>query len=367
MKAFNSINTNTKARRLGYLLQIVKEIGEISLAEEALLARLTSWGTNNKDLLEQYVDSTGGVIKPSIKGTAARRYLSVASGIELVGKIGREYKLTKFGIVLSVLSSSRKTEESPFALTLKEICFFLNRLFIFDSDYLIPILQILREHGECTLSLLQDNFRDAVMKWLEIKANSIPVEEYSEKNELRRVEDRIKKWRKPKKYVEHIVPPRIHWLIDLRLIDWDHYKKTRKYVLSKEGERFISRIPRTPSQNHIYFNHEWIENNYFEEFIFAFSPNLTISRFSQLPSAQQHEIVEGYLERSFKIFITVGIKRVVALQLLYYTCVELSVTDRIACGFNNIKQILNNISGSPDSVYYFYWSKEQSDGYITKR
>jgi len=362
MKAFKSIITNTKVRRLGYFLQIVREIGKASLAEETLLARLTSWAENNANLLVQYVDSTG-VIKESPKGTSARRYLSSALEMELVAKIGREYKLTKHGKVLFLFTN--KGECFPFELTPKEMCFLLNRLLLFDSDYLIPLLQFLRGHGECTLSSLQERFRDAVLSWLEIKVNYIFAEESRERNELLRVENRIKSWRKPKKYAEHIVPPRIHWLLDLRLIDWDFYKKTRKFALGKKGKVFLSHLPQI--QDHLYVNRDWLENDYFEDFILAFFPESAITRFSQLRCKEQHEIVHNFLKQSFTIFGTTDLLRIAASQFLYYTCVELALTNKMACGVEDLKQSLNQISSSANSSYYFYWSAQQNDGHITKR
>lgn len=360
-KAFNSIITNTKVRRLGYFLQIVKEVGETSLAEETLLARLTSWAENNANFLNQYIDSTG-VIRQSTKSTSARRYLSSALQIELVAKIGREYKLTKHGKVLSLFTSEGNL--SPFLLTLKQKCFLLNKLLLFDLDYLIPLLQLLRKLGKCTLSSLQDEFREAVLSWSGIKSNSIFSEESRKRNELLRVENRIKSWCKPKKYIEHIVPPRIHWFLDLQLIDWDFYKKTRKFALSKKGNIFLSHLPQT--QNHLYVDCDWLENDYFEDFILAFSPESAITRFSQLPHKKQHEIMHNFLKRSFDVFGATDVLRIAASQFLYYTCVELAITNKIACGVNDLKQSLNKISSSGKS-YYFYWSAQQNDGHITKR
>lgn len=360
-KAFNSIITNTKVRRLGYFLQIVKEVGEGSLAEETLLARLTSWAKNNANLFDQYVDSTGE-IKESPKSTSARRYLSSAVEIELVARIGRAYKLTKHGKVLFLFIS--KSNHSPFELTIKQICFLLNRLTLFDLDYLIPLLQLLKKHGECTLSLLQDEFREAVLSWLGIKANSIFAEGLHERNELFRVENRIKNWHKPKKYIEHVVPPRIHWLLDLQLIDWDYYKKTHNFALSKKGERFIISLPQI--QNHYYISQDWLENDYFEDFILAFFPEYAINRFSQLPYKKQHGIVHNFLKRSFDIFGATDVLRIAASQFLYYACIELAVTNKIACGVKDLKQSLKEISTSGKN-YYFYWSVQQNDGHITKR
>lgn len=362
MKAFNSIITNTKVRRMGYFLQVVKEIGKSSLGENAVIARLTSWSETNINLLEQHVDSTGKV-KKSPKDTSARRYLSCASNMGLIARIGGEYKLTKYGKVL--LSLMDQISFSPFSLTLTEACFLLNRLLLLDSDYLVPILQFLDEHGECDLSTLQKQFRNIVLSWLEVKLRYFFTIEPESKNEILRAENRIKSWTKPEKYVEHIVPPRVHWLLDLQLLDWMVYKEQSKFALGTNGKTFFSRLPKI--QNYAHVNRTWLENDYFKGFIEAFLPNTGMALFSALDRKKQRAIVLDFLERCLGKFRTTELFRIAASQFLYYTCINLSVIDKISCGFDSLKQWLNEISTDPEGSYYFYWSAQQDDGHIARR
>lgn len=362
MKAFNSIITNTKVRRLGYFLQVVKEIGKSSLGENAVIARLTSWSETNINLLEQHIDSTG-TVKKSPKDTSAHRYLSCASNIGLMDTIGGECKLTKYGKVL--LSLMDRTSFSPFSLTLTEACFLLNRLLLLDSDYLVPILQFLDEHGECDLSTLQKQFRNIVLSWLEVKLRYFFTREAESKNEILRAENRIKSWTKPEKYVEHIVPPRVHWLLDLQLLDWMVYKKQSKFALATEGKTFFSHLRKV--QNYAHVDRTWLENDYFKSFLEAFLPNTGMVLFSALDRKKQRAIVLDFIERCLGIFRTTELLRIAASQFLYYTCVNLSVIDKISCGFDNLKQWLNEISADSKASYYFYWSAQQDDGHITRR
>ena len=347
---------NTKVRRLGYLLSLTHLLEQGSSGELLVLRELERWAGENQPDLDSYIDSAG-VITSTIKSTSAKRYLEFAAAIDLVGKISGLWRLSKYGKVLALLGS--RVRSNAFGLRIEEICFFAQRLLLSDADFLIPVLELVNEQFPCSLAEIQDNFQAKILHRLFLIDRAARSSHL--KLEVATKIQSIRTWTKPHTYVEHLVPPRLHWLLDLRLLDWTVYRKSNSFQLSHAGRVLLDAFPL--NNEHLrYIHRDWCENGYFGTFIEAYLPEHEVKRWDE--TARPH--TDRLLEQSLSLFRTGGIPRIAASQFLLYAAVKLACEYGIVAGFNGLKQYLAQVSDTEGSQYSFHWSIQDDDGYIIR-
>jgi len=350
------LRLNTKVRRLGYLAFLTRLLEQGSSGGPVVLKALERWAEENQSDLNSYIDSTG-VIKSTIKATSAKRYLEFAAAIDLIGKIFGLWRLSKYGKVLALVSP--KTRNNAFELGIEEICFFARRLLLSDADFMIPVFELVDEHQPCSLMDIQRNFQRRILERLLLIEQTTRFGQI--KREVANRIQRIHRWTRPHIYAEHLVPPRLHWLLDLRLLDWTVYRRSNSFQLSHQGRVLLDAFPRN-NESLRYIDREWCENSYFETFIEAYLPDHEPT--SSDETARAH--ADRFLEESFSLFRTSGIPRITASQFLLYACIRLACQYRIPAGFRRLKDYLEEISGLEGSRYSFHWSVQDDDGYILR-
>lgn len=347
---------NTKVRRLGYLVFLTGLLKQGSSGEALVVRELERWAEDHQSDLDTHIDSTG-IIRSTIKSTSAKRYLGFAAAIDLVGKVLGLWRLSKYGKVLALVAP--KTRSNAFELGIEEICFFARRLLLSDADFLLPVFELVDEHQPCSLADIQDNFQHRILDRLRLIERATRSGQM--KLEVKSRIQRIQRWTKPDVYVEHLVPPRLHWLLDLRLFDWDVYRESNCFQLSHEGRVFLDAFPKHDERLR-YIEQDWCDNSYFEAFIEAYMPDRERRGWNETTRAHADRL----LEESFSLFPTSGIPRITASQFLLYTCIKLASQHRSACGFRTLKQYLEELSGAEGSQYRFRWSVRDDDGYIMR-
>ena len=234
---FRGVTTNTQTRRLGYLSAATKLMSLDPIPLERLAVQLVEWNTDNRRALEAY-DSQKGVAESL---SAARRYLELAKGFGMATALGSGLQLSDDGLLLKTLLP----KETSFALTVAEKLFYLGQLLAYDADTLLALAAWLsRETDPPTLSFLQRGFQGAFLDWLRPRARSTTNE-----SAQRSLSDRVKKiegWKKPEKYAEHVVAPRLHWLLDLGLLDVAAFHNAT-FVLTRPARTFFEALTETNS------------------------------------------------------------------------------------------------------------------------
>lgn len=349
------LNTHTKTRVLAYLREICLTLRDKGLPLNTFKRGLEDFSEKNLHFLNEYHGRIGkarGVITPGTK--SAGRYIKLAEDMGLLVRKGRISSLTKYGRVLEVLS--KKQGKNPFELDWKEASFFLKHLLQVDTIYLVPFIINFSKHGN--LSNLSSSFRKDIIsylkKWFKTTSN-----EY-----LRERIVTIENWRNEKRYVENLVPPRLYWCFDLRMVDLRGNGRVA-YYLTPAYKKLIDQLPMLESPMHI---KEWSDKNFYSTFCESYKgvydqlPKKT-KMFKDLSFSKERSIVVPRLEKAFEK----GKKFPIPSKVLFSHFSEVTCTDLleegIVCETNEIKNFIHELSQRMEK-YFLYWDPEVNDGFI---
>lgn len=228
------LTTNTKSRRLGYLKLMLSIFKEKSLIyEKPFLKIIGETAINYEEALLSY-KNTKGIIKPTKSGGGAKPYIDVALGMNLIAKIGNGYEQGKVSRAYNALM--RETE-NPFVMDLIDKAFFLESFLRYDYLYIYTLL----EYGYINAAPSYQNLKQVYQQMLlrnlyHMKEGASNVDNIMKLN-FRSVEQRIKEWKKPGVYLEHVLMPRLNWLYDLDLLTLND---NLSFCLTAAGERLFS-------------------------------------------------------------------------------------------------------------------------------
>jgi len=351
------LNTHTKTRVLAYLREICLILKDKGLPLNTLERKLEDFSQENLHFLNDYHRKIGkirGIITPETK--SAERYIKLAEDMGLLARKERIFSLTKYGRVLEILS--KKQGKNPFELDWKEASFFLKHLLEFDTIYFFPCIFNLSKYRN--LSDLSFSFKKDIISYLKnwFKTTS---NEY-----LRERIVTIEKWTNEKRYVENLVPPRLYWCFDLRIVDLTGNGRVT-YDLTQVYKTLINKLPILESPMHI---KEWGDANFYSTFFESYK-NVhdqlakKIRPFKDLSFSQEKSIIIPRLEKAFEKGQKFPIpSKVLFSQFSEVTCTEL-LEEGIVCEINEIKNFIHSLSQRGEK-YYLYWDPEVNDGFIRK-
>ena len=203
-----ALNTNTKARRLRYVA-VLSRSAESGVDPRRLLADLLAWASLHTHALEEHKDSKGAVLKQTGIRSGVP-YVELAKNLEILVNVGK-------GVTLANQARSLLLVAPPsdsFALCTEERLYFLYDVLVRDRDIIVPLLQHLND-GDRPKRKVRKSFQTFYVDHLlsNMKyCGTVRSRKY--------VEDaivRVKAWKKPEVYMEHVVDPRISWFVDLNL------------------------------------------------------------------------------------------------------------------------------------------------------
>lgn len=349
------LSVNIKARRLGYVIQYLNLFKRnISLTVDNVIGKLESWAVQHQKELEAYIDSSGSITKTS-KHYPAKRYVELMQGLQLIKITGRSCRITKLGEPLRFLKSNHN---NPFDLSVEQECYLLRRLLISDFDVLLPLFRLLLDHGD--VPWIFKLFKSAFIDQLEKRAEAIG--DIIQASEFRKRIDSAKRWTKEKKYLEHIIYPRINWLIDLKLFDPEILVGEKRLQLNEAGKMIFFDLANTYEEAHLKY---WLENHFYEIFVQAHRSRFAMGEIVKLSDLSEEHVfkhLEDMLKDSFEKFSSAGTPflHMSATTFLEYSCIKF-LGKGIVAGFDVLKDFLRSIPG-----YRFKWEPVVSDGFITK-
>jgi len=350
-----TLNINIKARRLGYVIQCLNFFRQSeSLTVGTVFEKLELWSTQNKEKLERYINSSGD-IKKTIKHYPAKRYVELIRDLHLLKISETSCRITKLGKPLLFFET---TPAKPFDLSIEQRWYLLRRLLISDFDYLLPHFRLLAEYNDAPAIFRR--FKNTYLTHLEEQARAIG--DIIQSSEYRKRIDNLKRWTKEKKYLEHIIYPRINWLIDLKLIDWNILIEEKRYELNKAGSLIVSTLESIYKTGKL---KDWFETSFYTTLAQAYDSLFKRDQMTflgNLSEKQRFRIIEDKLRDSFSLFASSGTPflHMSANTFLEYACIKL-LKEGIVAEIEICKEILKSIPG-----YRFRWEPIVNDGFITR-
>lgn len=260
MGPHRAIDVNTQVRRLAYETAAVRLLDNLATNEELLLLRLVEWSRTNSSNLEQYISKAGRITETKSSG---KRYIDFAYRLSLLTKVLGACHITRFGRLLSYITRERTNSSSnPFTLTDQERLFYLFLLIYRDADYFLTVMDLVKSEEGQPIGKLQRLFQSAYVQRL-----SQRIEGATDVHAQRALVERRNKvqttWKKPETYAEHIVPPRLNWMLDLQILDAASLARN-SCALTNQGKDLVATLPNGKSRvGALDAPVEWLEDSFF--------------------------------------------------------------------------------------------------------
>lgn len=350
------LHTSTKARRLGYL-KLLSDLFDFGrnypinrfnkVVEEAA-------ATVESQLLK-YKNSKG-LIRKTKSGISAKPYVELAHDLALINYLRNSVAQGKMFKVYSELRPIDSINQNYFKLNKLDKLFFLEQILRQDALYIFVMLESLFLYGVLSLSALQTIFHEAVLKKLKKFEEFVKDRESRKYKELQNVRKRIEGWEKPDKYLEHVLMPRLNWMLDLGLVS---FSPKNTFMIDEKGEKLLV--------------HYWAWQDLYGEVAINLNGILDfvyITIFSDLyeggiENEQSEEaikkLVKAVILDSFEHFKTIAPNRVTASQAISFTQYFLFLKHNIKTGRPFIRRLLSE--EFTDNFIYNYQPQYQ-DGYI---
>jgi hypothetical protein len=352
--------TNTKTRRLAYLTAIVSMLGHNSLGKRVLLTRIARWSQDHRPDLSTYWVQTGEVTSTR-RNSAGARYLHLTMNLGLSAPISGAYRATRVGLVLFALIDEKRTNANPFFLTHAECIFYLYLLLDQDADILLTVTDYLEEHPGASLAQLQRDFQEAFLHRLNHKI-SLSRDDIVRQSLLER-RGQVESWRKPERYAEHIVPPRLNWLLDLGFLEPGRFRRHR-YFFTETGRGFLSELPRLGDSQLRDVSGDWLESDFWMAVACGSIDKEALVRWDQVDGERRQEVCAPLLEDVFKAFRHTAVPKVSLTQALLYLGVRLVLEQGIGAGPASLKTWLSAPQTLDGRRYEVRFSPRENESYL---
>jgi len=383
-KVSDILPTNTKQRRLGYLKLILNLFEESDYFPVAYFAQKVESAAQDTDEFLLEYRNTKGRIGRTRNGTSAKPYVELALNLRTVTEVNRSYILSKQSKVYRVISqqiskhglgqellytklhTNKPVEQlklfrslpNPFRLNLFEQVFFLYQILSTDSLYTWGLLDIINQESSSSERAIRGQFQEKILNELKVQleSNLLPNQD---KRKAFEISNRIRSWEKPDVYLEHILMPRLNWLLDLDFIDSEQFR-SRIVAFSDSGHRLHTTLT--------HFYQDTLEKSTLTSYILENSFFRLINDAHALGyeefSISYSESIEVYIEDSFKYFRTAAPNSIAASQAILYCCYKMLLQHQCIVEFQEIKELLLN---NQFPRYALDWYKRENDGSLYRR
>jgi len=347
--------TNTQVRRLGYIVQICRLLENVYLTMPELQNQLETWAGKNKSALTRYI-SDKGVIQRSTYSLGSKRYIELAQAFQFVTPVSGYLRLTKTGRILSTLYTNSVAEDNPFEIESKSKLLFCYQLFLMDADYIIPFLELISVYHRQG-QILENTQQQLLNRFRKLEsATDFPLLRSSARERFLS----ISQWTRPEKYSEHLVLPRLHWLLDLGFVDKNTFQALGQFIPSEVGYHFLEHMPIVNEQRVV--TRSWCQNTLFA--IWAEGSKLPIVLWCQLSTGQQRALIDELVSLGFSFFRTMEYPRISAYQLVLFAILYLIYDKQTLATFEETKKALGDFAQERHPEWNFFWSAHDDDGYL---
>lgn len=351
--------TNTKTRRLAYLTAMVGCLRRESLSLQRLLTLLGKWNKDHANSLQHYYVETGELTFTK-HHTAISRYIDLAISLGIITSLAGVYRNTRTGLVLGTLVEQYGLTSNPFFLTAPERLYYTYQILKNDADILLTIVNRITNQPSITLSELQDTFQRDFLDRLEQKLK-LCSDELIRRQLLDRISEVHREWKKPKKYAEHIVPPRLNWLLDLLLLDVEKFKK-HQYSLSESGQSFFSTLPTLHGLSDV--TSDWIDTDFWKGAAKVFNNRKSWVQWQRMSNLKRRDVLSVLLPDTFKAFRYTFVPKVSASQSLLYLSIRLIIDYGILANPACLSSWLASSQVVNGRLYELRYSPRENESYL---
>lgn len=314
---------NSLVRRLRYLSQILRLVKAGPLNKDILAVKLRDWSSIHAEHLENYKYNTGAAhsSQKTRMTLSATNYLDLAVKFGLLSKISEVYQLTRTGrVLLSLLNDKPNKELNSFCLDQDERIFYIYQILQKDADVLLTVVNMIQRLEKPDHKNLQKNFQDFFIERLTAKISTSSQEHITNRLHDRQVEVTTE-WKKPESYAAYIIPPRLHWLLDLGLLDSTKNKNSFIYQLTDVGQKLIGTFPKLTDSNISDVPDSWFNTDFFSEVGPLIIPNANFRQWQDIDDKVRQKACERYMPAAFDKFRNSSVPKISLTQGAIYLCI----------------------------------------------
>lgn len=316
--------SSSLVRRLRYLSQILRLVGKRPLNENVLMAKLKDWSNTHAKSLENYKYNTGTIHSLEKKGSTllSTSYLDTTVKLGLLSKISNVYQLTRIGrVLLSLLNDKPNKELNSFYLNQDERIFYTYQILQHDADTLLTIINMLQSFENSSLTNLQKSFQQTFLNRLTAKISTSSQEYITNQLHDRQIEI-MTEWKKPESYAAYIIPPRLHWLLDLGLLDSTIEKNKFIYELTESGQNLMKILPKLAKSHIPDVPDTWFNTDFFSKVSPLIIPDVDFRQWGDVDDKIRQEACREHLPTAFDKFRKTNIPKISLKQGAMYLCIR---------------------------------------------
>lgn len=312
-------------RRLKCVSQLLHLVGDHQLNRDVLAVKLRDWSKTHTEHLDNYKYSTGGAhsIKKKEMTLLATNYIDLTVKFKLISKITNVFQPTRIGrVLLSLLKNLSDNEENQFCLNPVERIFYIYQILQHDADTVLTILNMIQLLENTTNKNLQNNFQQRLLERLKAKISTSSQEHITSRLHDRQVEV-MTRWKKPEGYAAYILPPRLHWLLDLGLLDLKREKNNFIYHLTETGQSLVDDIlPKLPNSNIMDVTDSWFNTQFFSKVTPLIISPTNFRQWQDVDDQVRQKACEKLLPAAFDTFQRTNIPKISLTQGVIYLCIR---------------------------------------------
>jgi hypothetical protein len=282
-------------------------------------------------------------------------YLDLARELSILIPVGRGLALTNTGRVLTMISQGFE----EFSLGIEERLYFLFDLLNHDRDILYPLIIQLSLSSVQRKRAIRKAFPEAY------KQHLTRLREHCGTVRSRRQVDaaleRVEHWRSAEKYMEHVVDPRISWLVDIDVCALEGDQVS----LTKRGAKFAAALSEFARSNLFVITSDLLRRRYFKSIARTVEPREDSPKRDRPSEEELIPLLRQCCEFVRKNTKSLVPNRIVASTLFRYAGLTLFVEHRIAADFSDLRDWFSDESKASKIGWRLRWQPAQDDGYLT--
>ena len=355
-------------RRLRYVSQILRFVGQGPLNKDILVAKLRDWSNNHTDNLKNYKYNTGAAHSTRKKGMTllAINYLDLTVKFGLLSKISNVHQLTRIGRVLLSLINDKPNEDlNLFFLQADERIFYIYQILQQDADVLLTVINMVQSLENPDHKNLQKDFQEFFLERLKAKSSTSSQEHITNRLYDRQAE--VKEWKKPEGYAAYVVLPRLNWLLDLGLLDSTKEKNSFVYQLTEAGQHLIKTFPKLKNSNIPDVTDSWFNTQFFSEVIPLMISETSFRRWQDVDDKVRQEACEKHLPATFDKFRKTSIPKISLTQGTMYLCIRFATELHLLTNLGELIQWFQKPRILENYKYEARISARENEAYLVRR
>jgi len=345
------VNTNTKARRLRYVGTIARLAAD-GTTSTRITNDLLGWASKHTEALLTYEDPKGAILF-STGQRSALPYVDLSRQLGILTPVGRGLALANNGRALVLLPTL-----DGFSLTAHERAFFLYQTLEHDRDFILPLILLLSEHPTSSKHTLRQEFPSAY------RAHLIRLKEHCSNSRSRRQVDtalrRIDQWRGAERYMEHVVDPRVSWLVDMGFCSL----VGNQIILNSIGGVIAKELTQVAKDNVFVITQRFLRQWYFKSLL-----RRTVPRDDSGQDKITEELEIAVIRRCCDVVrqhtTSLARNRVVASTLFRFASIVFFVDHSVTVDFIDLLRFCSKQERIAKLGWQLRWSTAQNDGYLT--